>query len=84
MEVDGDEYGTPPPFSGRSIDIELGGQEIVTIELDNLDNNPGDFIELLIEANSEASVWTKLACEYWKKGLLDAAEEIASEAVKSA
>ena len=31
----------PPP---RSIDIELGGQEVITVELDTLDPNPDDLL----------------------------------------
>ncbi|KAI0633528.1 RNA polymerase II-associated protein [Trametes polyzona] len=70
--------GTPsPPPPGRSIDIELGGQEVITIELDNLDPNPDDLLELLKEGQCKVWIWTKLAAEYWRRGQLDAAEKIA-------
>ncbi|KAG1889868.1 hypothetical protein F4604DRAFT_1707232 [Suillus subluteus] len=46
--------------SGRSIDIELGGQEVITIDLDNLDPNPEDVLDLLKEGQCRVSVWTKL------------------------
>ena len=69
-------------MAGRSMDIELGGQEVITIELDNLDPNPEDIVDLLKEAQCKASVWNKLACEYWKKGYLDAASSIAEAAIE--
>ncbi|KAG1725277.1 uncharacterized protein EDB91DRAFT_1169030 [Suillus paluster] len=47
--------------SGRSIDIELGGQE---------------------EGQCKVSVWTKLAGEYWRRGILAAAERIAHSAIE--
>ena len=82
--MDFDNYDTEDTFTGRSIDIELGGQEIITIELDSLDENPDDFVDLLTEAQCKLSVWTKLTCEYLKKGLNDAAEKIASRACEGA
>ncbi|CDO69163.1 hypothetical protein BN946_scf185042.g65 [Trametes cinnabarina] len=69
-----------PPPPGRSIDIELGGQEVITIELDNLDPNPDDLLEVLKEAQCKVWIWTRLAAEYWRRGLLDAAEKIAQTA----
>ncbi|KAI8993957.1 RNA polymerase II-associated protein [Trametes punicea] len=73
--------GTPsPPPPGRSIDIELGGQEVITIELDNLDPNPDDLLELLKDGQCKVWIWTRLAAEYWRRGHLDAAEKIARTA----
>ncbi|KAL7281504.1 hypothetical protein ACG7TL_004819 [Trametes sanguinea] len=69
-----------PPPPGRSIDIELGGQEVITIEFDSLDPNPDDLIEVLKEAQCKAWIWTRLAAEYWRRGQLDAAEKIAKTA----
>ncbi|KAG1735969.1 hypothetical protein EDB19DRAFT_1896149 [Suillus lakei] len=69
--------------SGRSIDIELGGQEVITIDLDNLDPNPEDVLDLLKEGQCRVSVWTKLAGEYWRRGYLTAAERIAHSAIES-
>ncbi|KAG0696963.1 hypothetical protein DFH29DRAFT_178165 [Suillus ampliporus] len=69
--------------SGRSIDIELGGQEVITIDLDNLDPNPEDVLDLLKEGQCRVSVWTKLAGEYWRRGYLAAAERIAHSAIES-
>ncbi|KAJ8515561.1 hypothetical protein ONZ45_g7046 [Pleurotus djamor] len=73
-----DANGSQP---GRSVDIELGGQEVITIDLDNLDPNPEDVLELLEEGRGRIWVWTKLAAEYWRRGYLDAAERIANAVV---
>lgn len=67
-----------PPLSGRSIEIGLGSQEVITIDLDNLDPNPDDVLELLREGQCGVRVWTRLAAEYWRKGHLVAAERIAT------
>ncbi|KAL1945926.1 hypothetical protein VTO73DRAFT_1928 [Trametes versicolor] len=76
--------GSPsPPPPGRSIDIELGGQEVITIELDNLDPNPDDLLEVLREGQCKVWIWTRLAAEYWRRGLVDAAEKIAQTAVET-
>ncbi|KDR75052.1 hypothetical protein GALMADRAFT_248915 [Galerina marginata CBS 339.88] len=68
---------------GRSVDIELGGQEVITIDLDNLDPNPDDVLDLLKDGQCTIYVWTKLAGEYWRRGHLEAAERIASTAIES-
>ncbi|KAH9858911.1 RNA polymerase II-associated protein [Lenzites betulinus] len=75
-----DGSASPPP-PGRSIDIELGGQEVITIELDNLDPNPDDLLEVLKEGQCKVWIWTRLAVEYWRRGYLDAAEKIAQTAI---
>lgn len=67
---------------GRSIDIELGGQEVISVDLVNLDPSPADVLDLLKEGNCKVWVWTKLAGEYWRRGFLDAAERIALTAVE--
>ncbi|TFK54552.1 RNA polymerase II-associated protein [Heliocybe sulcata] len=72
-----------PPGATRSIDIEIGTQEIITIELDNLDPNPSDIMDLLKEGQCKVWVWTRLASEYWRRGYLDAAERIGQAAVES-
>jgi hypothetical protein len=69
------------PAAGRSVDIELGGQEVITIDLDNLDPNPEDVLDLLKEGQCKVWVWTKLAGEYWRRGYLGAAEKIAQQAI---
>ncbi|KAG9316871.1 hypothetical protein JVU11DRAFT_2947 [Chiua virens] len=69
--------------TGRSIDIELGGQEVITIDLDNLDPNPDDVLDLLKEGQCRVSVWTRLAGEYWRRGYLSAAERISHSAIES-
>ncbi|THH04202.1 hypothetical protein EW145_g5695 [Phellinidium pouzarii] len=80
--MEDESYGMPPPSApSRSIDVELGGQEVVTIELDTLDSDPRDYIDLLIEGNAKVSIWTRLACEYWKKGLLESAQQCAESAI---
>jgi hypothetical protein len=68
--------------SGRTVDIELGGQEVITIELDNLDPNPDDVLDLLKEGQCKVWVWAKLAAEYWRRGYLEAAERIARAAIE--
>lgn len=73
-----------PPPSGRTIDIELGGQEVITVELDTLDEQPDDVIEVLKEGQCKVWIWTRLASEYWRRGHLDAAEKIAKAAIESA
>jgi RNA polymerase-associated protein CTR9 len=77
--MDVDDENTPP---GRSVDIELGGQEVITIDLDNLDADPQDVLDLLGEGQCKVWVWTKLAGEYWRRGHHDAAEKIANSAVE--
>ncbi|KAJ3507290.1 hypothetical protein NMY22_g16975 [Coprinellus aureogranulatus] len=67
----------------RTVDIELGGQEVISIDLDNLDPNPDDVLDLLKEGQCKIWVWTKLAGEYWRRGHLDAAERIAQAAIES-
>jgi RNA polymerase-associated protein CTR9 len=68
---------------GRSIDIELGGQEVINIELDTLDSNADDVLEVLKEGQPRVAYWTRLAGEYMRRGHLDAAEKIALSAVES-
>lgn len=68
--------------SGRSIDIELGGQEVITIDLGDLDPNPEDVLDLLKEGECKVSVWTRLASEYWRRDYLAAAETIARAAIE--
>lgn len=80
--MNGTHTPSPPPVAGRSIDIELGGQEVITIELDNLDPNPEDLLDVLKEAQCKVWIWTRLAAEYWRRGFLDAAERIAQSALE--
>jgi hypothetical protein len=67
---------------GRSIDIELGGQEVINIELDTLDANADDVLEVLKEGQPKVAYWTRLAGEYMRRGHLDAAEKIALSAIE--
>lgn len=67
---------------GRTVDIDLGTAEVITIDLDNLDPNPDDVLDLLKDGQCKDWVWTKLAGEYWRKGYLDGAERIALAAVE--
>ncbi len=82
MDFEGED--TQDAFSGRTMDIELGGQEIITIDLDTLDEDPNDFIDLLTDAQCEVSTWVKLTCEYLKKDLVAAADKIARKALQGA
>ena len=63
------------------MDIVLSGQEIITLDLDDLDASPDDLLDLLKDSRANVGVWTKLAAEYWRKGNLDAAEKLALGAV---
>lgn len=67
---------------GRTVDIDLGTAEVITIDLDNLDPNPDDVLDLLKDGQCKDWVWTKLAGEYWRKGYLDGAERIALTAIE--
>ncbi|KAF5346312.1 hypothetical protein D9758_011483 [Tetrapyrgos nigripes] len=66
----------------RNFEIELGGQEVISIDLNHLDPNPEELIEVLREGQCRVWVWTKLAGEYWRRGNLDAASKIASTAIE--
>ncbi|KAG1753343.1 hypothetical protein EDB19DRAFT_1892715 [Suillus lakei] len=44
----------------RLIDIELEGQEVITIHLDNVDSNPEDVSNILKEGQCRVSVWMEL------------------------
>ena len=78
MATNEEGYETNP---GRFVDIELGDQEEVAIDLDNLDADPKDILELLREANPSVWKWITFAGEYWRKGLHSAAEEICQAAI---
>ncbi|KAF8637305.1 hypothetical protein AX16_010835 [Volvariella volvacea WC 439] len=67
--------------TGRTLDIELGGQEVITIDLEQLDPNPQDVIDVLKDGRCSSWIWTKLGGEYWRRGNLDAAEKIGLAAV---
>ncbi|KAJ7140486.1 RNA polymerase II-associated protein [Mycena crocata] len=71
-----------PHSSGRTIDIELGGQEVITIDLDVLD--PVDeVLDLLSDPQCRAKpwVWTDVATEFWRRGSLEEAEKVATTCV---
>ncbi|KAI3615454.1 pol ii transcription elongation factor [Moniliophthora roreri] len=74
-----EEFGSP----GRTIDIELGGQEVITIDLDNLDPDPQDVLDLLRDGQCTVWVWTKLASEYWRRGYVESAKRIGDAALES-
>ncbi|KAJ7502428.1 RNA polymerase II-associated protein [Mycena galericulata] len=71
-----------PHPSGRTIDIELGGQEVITIDLDVLDP-VDDVLDLLSDPQCKAKawVWTVVATEFWRRGSLEAAEKVATTAI---
>ncbi|KAF7315939.1 RNA polymerase II-associated protein [Mycena indigotica] len=69
--------------NGRTIDIELGGQEVITIDLDVLD--PVDEVLDLLsdpQCKARAWVWTVVATEFWRRGSLEAAEKVAMTAIQ--
>lgn len=76
-----DDTGTPPT-EGRYIDIELSSSEVITIDLDRLEEDPQDYAELLNDSNCEVNIWMKLSTEYWKMGHLFEAQLIASKAAE--
>ncbi|KDQ55690.1 hypothetical protein JAAARDRAFT_37100 [Jaapia argillacea MUCL 33604] len=82
MDLDDRDYPATPT-AGRTMDIEIGTQEVITIELDTLDPNPDDVLELLKEGQCSVWVWTKLAGEYWRRGNIDGADKIVEAAVDS-
>ncbi|KAG9042943.1 hypothetical protein FS842_001965, partial [Serendipita sp. 407] len=80
-DSDGMEMGTPPPIS-RSLEIALGDQEVVTIDLDSLDQSTDDVIAVLQDARCRVLIWTQLASEYWRRGWLESAQKITNAAVE--
>ncbi|KIJ50411.1 hypothetical protein M422DRAFT_159950 [Sphaerobolus stellatus SS14] len=71
-----DRTPSPGPPS-RSMEIHLN-QEIITIDLGgSLDPNPDAVLEVLLEGQCRVWQWTKLAGEYWRRGLFDSAEKLA-------
>ncbi|KAF8415196.1 hypothetical protein L210DRAFT_3432424, partial [Boletus edulis BED1] len=66
----------------KVVDIELGGQEVITIGLDNFDPNSDGVLDLLKEGQCRVSVWAKLAGGCWRRGYLSAAERIAHSAIE--
>ena len=69
--------------AGRPLDINFSSGEIITIDLDALDADPGtSVVELLREGQPAVKAWIKIAVEYWKLGLLDPATDIAAAAVE--
>ncbi|KAF8212535.1 RNA polymerase II-associated protein [Mycena galopus ATCC 62051] len=67
----------------RTIDIELGGQEVITIDLDVLDT-VDEILDLLSDpqCRAKAWVWTVVATEFWRKGSLEAADKVAAAGVR--
>jgi RNA polymerase-associated protein CTR9 len=66
----------------RTVDIELTGNEIITIDLDNLDPQPDDVLELLTDGKCKVQVWAHLGSEYLRNGFLDAAELLGGKAIE--
>jgi RNA polymerase-associated protein CTR9 len=75
------EMGTPP-LATRSLEIEVGDQEVITIDLDSLDQSTDDVIAVLQDAECKVSIWTQLASEYWRRGWLESAQKITNAAVE--
>ncbi|KAJ7049931.1 RNA polymerase II-associated protein [Mycena amicta] len=70
-------------LGGRTIDIELGGQEVITIDLDALD--PVDEVVDFLsdpQCKARAWVWTVVATEFWRRGSLESAEKVANTALQ--
>lgn len=77
-----DEYESTPPLSGRSVDIEINQQEVISVDLDALDPNPDELLELLLDAQAKVSIWSKFILEYWRRGWLDAAEKVCERGIE--
>ena len=75
------EMGTPPPVT-RALEIDIGDQEVITIDLDALDQSTDDVINVLQDAQCRVATWTQLASEYWRRGWLDSAQKIAHAALE--
>jgi hypothetical protein len=80
----------PAMAETRPFDIPLGDSEVITIDLNNLDEDPTDLLTALEEAHCPVWVWTKLAAEHWRAAragrdedrirALDTAERIGNKA----
>jgi len=66
----------------KTIELDLVN-EVVTIELDELEEDATNLILVLNESECKVWVWTKLAQEYWQRGYHDEAEKIALAAITS-
>lgn len=65
----------------RSLDIQIDAAELITIDLDNLDPNPDDYIDLLVEGKCKGGIWATLASEYWRRDLYDQTYKMAQQAL---
>ena len=70
------------PKAPKTIELDLLN-EVVTIELDELEEDATNLILVLNESECKVWVWTKLAQEYWQRGYHDEAEKIALAAIAS-
>lgn len=70
------------PKAPKTIELDLLN-EVVTIELDELEEDATNLILVLNESECKVWVWTKLAQEYWQRGYHDEAEKIALAAITS-
>ena len=70
------------PKAPKTIELDLLN-EVVTIELDELEEDATNLILVLNESECKVWVWTKLAQEYWQRGYHDEAEKIALAAISS-
>ncbi|KAF9647341.1 RNA polymerase II-associated protein [Thelephora ganbajun] len=68
------------PKAPKTIELDLLN-EVVTIELDELEEDATNLILVLNESECKVWVWTKLAQEYWQRGYHDEAEKIALAAI---
>ena len=66
----------------KTIELDLLN-EVVTIELDELEEDATNLILVLNESECKVWVWTKLAQEYWQRGYHAEAEKIALAAITS-
>ena len=70
------------PKAPKTIELDLLN-EVVTIELDELEEDATNLILVLNESECKVWVWTKLAQEYWQRGYHNEAEKIALAAIAS-
>ncbi|KAH7100332.1 hypothetical protein BKA62DRAFT_706704 [Auriculariales sp. MPI-PUGE-AT-0066] len=74
--------GSPPSGTSRTLDIPLDAAETISIDLDDLVDDPKDYVDLMKEGNAAAHFWTRLAGEYWRRRNHNAAHTICNAAIE--
>lgn len=66
----------------RSLEIPVSNHEVITLELDELEDDPNTLIDVLKDGKCASSIWTRIAAEYWRQGKVDGAEAVANAGVQ--